>query len=182
MSAQRPRKSVLQEWTTELPMMQQTVLLTAIRGPDGLPKYGSVKRLLRWYRRCVLHSAMDGRVLEDPYERNGGSFTGPSLDDLLTLPVGRSIPLWEEGMDRLVDDYLREVDGVPHHFQMHFMHAAEILGYKHPQDRHRAWWKNTYLRLVNDMHVHPETRAEMDERLGDDRSGWLKRADRATIE
>jgi len=44
--------------------MQQSVLLTAVRGPDGLPKYHSSKYLLRWYRRCILLSAMDGRVLE----------------------------------------------------------------------------------------------------------------------
>ena len=31
--------NVLQDWVSDLPMMQQTVLLTAVRGPDGLPKY-----------------------------------------------------------------------------------------------------------------------------------------------
>jgi len=39
--------TVLQPWVEKLPMMQQTVLMTAIRGPDGLPKYGNVKYLLR---------------------------------------------------------------------------------------------------------------------------------------
>lgn len=31
-------KSVIQEWVQDLTMMQQTVLLTAIRGPDGMPE------------------------------------------------------------------------------------------------------------------------------------------------
>ncbi len=154
-------------------MMQQTVLLTAIRGPDGLPKYGSVKMLLRWYRRCVLLSAMDGKVLPNPHDNNGGSFTGPSL--------GVPIENWESGMDTHADQYLRELDAIHHHFQMHFMHAAEILGYKHPDERVRAWWYRLYQRLVNDMHVHAESEDEMDSRLGDDRSGWLKRADHATV-
>lgn len=153
--------------------MQQTVLLTAIRGPDGLPKYGCVKMLLRWYRRCVLLSAMDGCVLENPWCNNGGSFTGPSIADNGTE--------WEPEMDKLVDEYLRTLDAIPHHFQMHFMHAAEIIGYKHPRERVRAWWNALYQRLVNDMHVHCESEKEMDSRLGDCRSGWLRRADLATV-
>ena len=72
--------TVLQPWVATLTLMQQTVLLTAIRGPDGLPKYGPTKQLLRWYRRCILLSAMDQRVLTDPLQSGGGSFTGPSID------------------------------------------------------------------------------------------------------
>jgi hypothetical protein len=168
------QRCVIQEWTWGLPMMQQTVLLTAIRGPDGLPKYGAIKMLLRWYRRCVLLSAMDGKILGDPCSDNGGSFTGPSL--------GVPIAFWETGMDTHADQYLRELDGIPRHFAMHLMHAVEILGYKHPEPRIRSWWNILYGRLVNDMHLHPESEQELDERLGDDRSGWLKRADPATIQ
>lgn len=166
---------VTQAWTHAIPMMQQTVILTAIRGPDGLPKYNAVKLLLRWYRRCVLLSAMDGKVLADPCSVNGGSFTGPSLDI-------EFIDRWEKGMEAIVDDYIRQLDGIPHHFHMHLMHAAEILGYKHPDDRVAHWWMNrVYLRFVNDMHLQPETHAQLDERLGDNREGWLKRADKATV-
>src|SRR6185295_18556768 len=118
-------KCVTQEWTHELPMMQQTVLLTAIRGPDGLPKYGGVKMLLRWYRRCVLLSAMDGKVLSNPYDNNGGSFTGPSFVPRPTMPHPSLYFNWESRMDAVVGEYLREIDAIPHHFQMHFIHAAE---------------------------------------------------------
>lgn len=44
----------------------------------------------------------------------------------------------------------------------------------------RFFWHRLYLRLVNDLHLHPESEAELDERLGDTREGWLKRADPAT--
>ena len=164
---------VTQEWTHAIPLMQQTVLLTAIRGPDGLPKYGGVKMLLRWYRRCVLLSAMDGKVLTDPWDDNGGSFTGPSLQHQLDAD-------WEEGMNAIVDDYLRTLDAIPHHFQLHFIHAAEIVGFKHSDERIRDWFQKLYFRLVNDMHLHPETVDEMNDRLGDNREGWLRRADNAT--
>ena len=164
--------SVIQDWVSSIPMMQQTVLLTAVRGPDGLPKYGNIKFLLRWFRRCVLLSAIDGKVLDNPFDENGGSFTGPSVSETL----------WEPAMDKLADGYLRDLDGIPHHFQMHFMHAAEIVGYKHPVYRIRIWWNRLYTRLVHDMHLFTESEKEMDERLGDSREGWLKRADRATTE
>lgn len=167
--------TVMQEWTGEIPLMQQTVLLTAIRGPDGLPKYGAVKMLLRWFRRCILLSALDQKVLDNPYDRNGGSFTGPSFEKAKLADA-----TWQVLMDTIVDEYLRTLDAIPHHFQLHFMHAVEILGYKHPDDDIRLWWNAVYLRLVNDMHLHPETEEELDSRLGDSRSGWLERADPAT--
>lgn len=163
---------VIQQWVHKLPMMQQTVLLTAIRGPDGLPKYGCIKMLLRWYRRCVLLSALDGKVLGDPCSDNGGSFTGPSVSEC---------EIWEEPLCGLLDEYLRSLDAVPHHFQLHFMHAVEILGYKHPDERIRTFWNFVYQRLVKDMHLNPESEKQLDERLGDSREGWLKHADAATV-
>jgi hypothetical protein len=167
--------SVVQKWLSTISMMQQTVLLTVIRGPDGITKYGPAKMLLRWYRRCILLSAMDGAVLPDPVLDGGGSFTGPSAPGYLGVN-------WEEGMNKHADAYLRDLDGIPRHFQAHLMHGTEILGYKHPDERTRAWWHKLYLRLVNDLHLHPETEAELDSRLGDSRSGWLARADPATVE
>lgn len=157
-------------------MMQQTVLLTAIRGPDGMPKYGPCKMLLRWYRRCIVLSAMDGAIIDNPYSMTGGSFTGPSLpndwdgdDD------------WQPAMDEVVSGYIKGVDAVPMHFHLHLMHAVEILGYKYPGKKIREWWNAVYVRLVNDLHLHPETEAELDKRLGDTREGWLERADPSTI-
>jgi hypothetical protein len=171
-------RSALQDWVGGITVMQQSVLLGAIRGPDGTPKYHSVKYLVRWYRRCVLVSALDGKVLETPHAFGGGSFTGPSYT-ATTLPHD-----WHPKMNELVDLYLQAVDELPHHYQMHFMHAAEILGYKHPDSAAggiREWWHAVYLRLVHDMHLWPETEAQLDDRLGDDRSGWLARADKATV-
>lgn len=98
--------SVLQEWVEDLPMMQQTVLLTAVRGPDGLPKYHATKWLLRWYRRCTLLSALDGRVLSDPIERNAGSFTGPTIVAADPAWAATATPAdWEPLLDLRVDDY-----------------------------------------------------------------------------
>ena len=171
--------SVLQEWVHELKFMQQTVLLTAIRGPDGIAKYSPPKMLLRWYRRCVLISAMDARVIEDPFDTGGGSFTGPSLK---TLDPEWNANDWNAGMHDSVSEYLKVLDCIPTHFHMHFLHACEILGYKHPSEKIRKFWLEVYHRFVNEMHLNPETELEMDQRLGDNREGWLNKADSATRE
>lgn len=176
-------RPVTQDWVHELPLMQQTVMLTAVRGPDGLPKYHPTKWLLRWYRRCILLSALDKRVIPDPGEQNGGSFTGPSItepEDVRAWWEGDGVP-WQTFMDRRVADYLQSLDEVPHHFQLHLLHAVEIVGYKHPDDEIRDWWHRVYVRLVHDMHLFPETEDQLDDRLGDSRSGWLRRADPATV-
>lgn len=173
---ERQPRAVTQEWVHGLSMMQQTVLLTAVRGPDGIGKYHPVKYLLRWFRRCTLYSAMDHRVLATPFEEGGGSFTGKSYDPARHGTV--QVNTW---MDDLVSEYLRSLDELPHHFQMHFMHAAEIVGYKHPDAKTREWWARTYLRLVHDLHLWPETEEQMDRRLGDDHEQWLARNDAATV-
>ena len=151
-------RSVLQDWVAGLSLMQQTVLLTAIRGPDGLRKESPAKPLMRAYRRVILLSAMDGRAL-DPYEEGGGSFTGPC-----THP---------DGPRGVMVDFIKGVDEYPHHYLLHVIHATEIVGYKHPDWRVREDWGGFYRACCNDMHMAPETEAEMDRRLGDSRQGWL---------
>lgn len=78
-------------------------------------------------------------------------------------------------MHVLVAQYLSSVDELPHHFQLHFMHAAEILGYKHPDLVISNWWLKTYLRLVHDAHLNPEREDQMDKRLGDSEKNWRAR-------
>ena len=168
--------SVLQSWVSDLTFMQQSVLLTAIRGPDGQAKYDPPKMLLRWYRRCVLISALDGIVLDNPSDPRGGSFTGPSVTG--NPPYVSLLKL----MDSHVVDYIRNMDAIPAHFQRHFMHAVEILGYKHPDANIRDFWKSVYFQVVMEMSLEPETEAQMDMRLGDNMAAWLDRSHIATKE
>jgi hypothetical protein len=171
--------SVMQPWVQRLSWMQQSVLLTSLRGPDGLRKDHISKLLIRWLRRCVLYSAFDRCILDRPYdraERRGGSFTGASLafKPSYDRPFEAS-PSWQEDMHDLVRNYLRHVDEMPHHFQLHFMHAAEIIGYCHPDETIRRWWHECYRELVNDLHLFPEGSADMMARLGDDETAWRAR-------
>jgi len=149
--------SVLQPWVEELSFMKQSVLIAAVRGPDGIQKDHIAKVLLRWYRRCIMYSAFEGNIVEDPYKEGGGSFMGP----IRGMELGDA-----------VDEYLRCVDELPHHFQLHFMHAAEILGYDHPDTGIRSRWHHIYKRIVNDAHLNIETEAKMNKRLGDNEKAW----------
>jgi hypothetical protein len=133
--------------------------------------------LLRWFRRCVLISALDGVVLDNPADPRGGSFTGPSLtfDDIKYSREG-----WVRDMQTHVTEYIRNLDAIPAHFQHHFMHSIQILGYKHPDLPIRNFWRQTYYRLVKELHLGPESEADMDARLADNREAWLERSDPAT--
>lgn len=146
-----------------LTYMQQTVIITAMRAPDGIKKHHPIKTLSRWLRRCVLRSAFDGRVLWDPYEEGGGSFMGPCKTTEVT------------GIDHAVELYIQSGDEIPLHFFFHFMQAVEILGYKYPDRVVRLWWQKVYHRLVAFCHLNIETEIELDRRLSDNELEWKAR-------
>jgi hypothetical protein len=155
--------SALQDWVQKLSIMQQSVLMSAVRNEDQLPKGHPQKDLIRWYRRCVLVSAFDGAAITDPYSPGGGSFTGPLTGTL------------EEAQDA----FLRSRDGMSLHYYAHAMHAFEILGYHHPDPNIRLGWRETYYRLVEALHVWPETPQQLDDRLSDNPELWKAREDKA---
>ena len=157
------RIGLLQEWVCDLPLMQQTILLTATRAPDGIRKSHPVKTLCRWLRRCYLISAFDRCVLEDPLDPRGGSFMGPCISPEVN------------NIDHAADLYIECGDQIPLHFHFHLMQAAEVLGYKHPKDETRVWWNRFYLRLVAFGHLNPETQEQMEKRLSDNKENWQAR-------
>lgn len=175
--------SVLQRWVVDnCTMMQQTVLLGIVRGPDESPKYHPVKPVLRWYRRCLLLSAMDGQVIHNPWDTRGGSFAGPSCQE----PVGLArmngdayLTRMEAELDAVWNEFMKTMDQMPIHFWLHMMHAIEIMGYKHSDPMIATWWSGKYQRMVYAMHVWPETCEQLDSRLGDTKEGWLARSDEA---
>ena len=171
------RCSTLQAWVEELPLMQQSVLLAAVRGADGVPKFHKSKMLVRFLRRSFLISAFDGKALNDPWQQGGGSFTGPSIEWFPVLAIDDD---WCVPMKKVSDDFVDSRDEMSLHYYAHFMHAAEILGYKHPDIKVRYFWLEIYSRLVNAMHMHVETMEEMDLRLGDNEKNWRARSDESS--
>lgn len=179
-----------QGWVTELSVMMQSVLFAAVRAPDGIRKDHPVKVIMRWYRRCVLMRAFERDACNNPFTSGGGSFTGPftrahavSLGIVSQGHLARDNELFlspELGVawsifDCTRDVYLRHVDELPHHFQLHLMHAAEIVGYHHPDPKTAEWWWTFYMMIVNDAHLYPETEEQLNLRLSDDPDEWRKR-------
>ena len=163
-----------QRWVTGLSIMMQSVIFAAVRAPDGIYKDHPVKVIMRWYRRSTLVSAFDGRPIDDPFTHGGGSFTGPFTEGhARTFGVLYRHGLWSSVtrqpiFDAMREVYLRHTDELPHHFQLHLLHAAQIIGVYHSNLEIRNWWKTFYLMIVNDMHLEPESDEALALRLSDD--------------
>jgi hypothetical protein len=52
--------TLLPNWTGALSLQAQAVLVMALRGPDGFPKFHKSKDVLRRYRACLLRNAATG--------------------------------------------------------------------------------------------------------------------------
>ncbi|QSY98612.1 hypothetical protein J2J97_32425 (plasmid) [Rhizobium bangladeshense] len=140
-------------WLGDLAYQQQSVVLLALRGPDGIPKHHVSKRVHIAYRGTVLRAAARGRFLD----------WGEGADTFMSMDVIAQDTAWEGA----VNSFFYVVDELPHHYVSHLAHAAQIIGYKHPDERFRRAWGYFYLRWCDDKHVNPETEYQMDKRLSD---------------
>jgi hypothetical protein len=137
---------IMREWTEALTIRQQAVLIAAVRGCDGAPKDDPSKSVLWALRWEVLYPSEAG---VDPHKTR--SFMG-----------------YTRTLSEDVRRFLASLDQYPFHFVMHVMHAAEIIGYKHPELEKRLGWKLIYEQIVCDnLHCRPETEDMLDERLED---------------
>jgi hypothetical protein len=127
----------------------QSVLMSALRGCDTARKDDVSKHVTRAIRPIVCNDA-----------------------DPTNTFMGTTIP-----SEKAVEQFLWDLDSYPMHFVAHTMHAAEIIGYKHPEKSIRIWWLGFYRNVVRALHVNPETKEQLDVRLG-----FTPEEKRATIE
>jgi len=116
----------------------QSVLMSAMRGCDTARKDDNSKHITRAIRPILCNNA-------DP----SNTF------------MGTMIPL-----SKPTEQFLWDLDSYPMHFVAHTMHAAEIIGYKYPEDKVRKWWRKFYEDMVKALHLNPETETQLDVRLG----------------
>lgn len=138
--------SVLRSWVTErLTLQMQGTILTAIRGPDNEAKESPSKPVVRAYRCVVLKNA---RNFEP-----GDTFMGDG-SGTITPEACRA--------------FFKNHDQSPHHWIMHMIHSAEIVGYFHPNPEVARHWLGFYHKACDDLHMNPETKEQLTQRLGAD--------------
>lgn len=141
----RQNESALHDWVHALTFQMQALLMTGMRGPDGASKYNPAKAIVRYLRGAVCKPAGNWDGLNDNDFMWG--------DYLLFKTHAR--------------EFFSDPDGYPHHFIMHLIHCAEVIGYKHPDGAVAVFWKDFYLRACKAFHMAHETVEEMDARLND---------------
>jgi len=134
---------VVKEWLDKLTLKQQTVLLCAIRGCDGVPKGDISKELVRLLRETILENAC-------PFD---------NTSEFMQIKAST--------VDEIVKKFLKQPDIYPVHWLFHFMHAVEIIGYNHPHEATAKWWLQFYNDICYMLHVNPETKYQNDIRLTD---------------
>lgn len=139
-------RSILQDWVMELGLRHQGVLISAVRGCDTAPRDEPSKLLSRCLRCEVLVPHVGDAAKSISFIQK------VDADEL-------------EGRMKTV---LRSFDHLPLHYWIHFVHAAEILGYKHPDSATAAAWCGFYRRAVDKLHMGVESEAQLDARLGAD--------------
>ncbi|MFC5509311.1 hypothetical protein [Bosea massiliensis] len=155
--------SVFPAWMTDLPMQQQSVLVLALRGPDGIRKHHPCKDIVRAYRGSVLLAAKYGRPLR----------VGEKADTFMSMELISNPELWQIALELFFD----VIDELPHHYIAHLVHGAHILACHHPNETLRDRWRVFYERAVDDAHMAVEPDQVMNERLGDwGRKWWDKEA------
>lgn len=71
-------------------------------------------------------------------------------------------------MRKAPPDKVPNLDPYPHHWVTHMMHAVQVVAYCHPDSDIRIQWQGIYNQFCDELHMPPETREEMLERLKGD--------------
>ena len=135
--------SVIKDWAAVLPFRYQGGLLVATRGHDG--NAASAKPITRCIRYHLMHAADEREV------------------DMDNAFMARKFTIEQ------LKGYLNTWDSYTLHFITHLMHACEIMGYEHPDIEIQEMFLNAYFRMVHKLHLNPETRAQLADRLTTDR-------------
>jgi len=65
----------------------------------------------------------------------------------------------------LMPDLFKSIDELNLHYAMHWLHAVEVMAFKHRSQERRDLWNILYLNFVRKLHLTPETPEELDARL-----------------
>jgi hypothetical protein len=130
---------VMKEWTFKLSWKEQTVLISALRGCDGIGKHDISKKIVRRIRNVVLN--------------NAGTEKGEFMRSEVT--------------EQEIYEFSKNIDAYPVHFLLHLIHASEVIGYCCNVEKDRKFFKEFYNIMVSSFHMIPESKEQMHLRLED---------------
>lgn len=148
---------VMQDWTSTISHRQQGVMVMALRGPDGLPKESGCKNVIRSFRASVMNSGDTKKPLAI------GEALLSKFDKYMTMQFLSNELSWIEVCEQFVSD----IDTYNIHFLQHFLHAAMVVAFNHPNEILRARWSYCANRIAKKLHIHLETQEEFTHRLRD---------------
>lgn len=138
-------ESALHDWVHATTFQQQALLMTGMRGPDENNKYNAAKAITRFLRGAICKPA--------------GNWDGKNNNDFM----------WGDytNFNQYAEAFWHDHDEYPHHFIMHLIHCAEVIGYKMPNRTAAEFWQDFYTDACRAFHMNPETEEQMDQRLND---------------
>lgn len=138
--------SIIQPWAAALGLRHQGVLVSAVRGCDGAPREDASKYLIRVFRGVLLQAHCKD----------------------VEKAVSFMAPYHAEDWADAKDDFFDSIDHYPNHWLLHWAHACEIVGFKHPDAAIRIAFRSMYLKIVKKFHMLPEEEEDLDQRLNAD--------------
>ena len=144
--------TIIKDWAAALGLRHQGVLVSAVRGCDSVVRECPSKHLVRMYRGVLLNAHCGD-------EKRAATFM---------------TPFDAEEWDHDAADFLRSIDHFPNHWILHFMHACEIVGFKHPDQQIRVAFRQLYYKLAKKFHLNPESESQLDARLNADEQSFAK--------
>ncbi len=153
--------SILQPWVEALGLRHQGVIVSAMRGCDTAARHDPSK---------LFHRLLRGAVLLP----HCGRFATP----LTYIVVEPDEDKWWAGVRPFLDSW----DHYPNHYVVHVIHAAEIIGYYGPEESpvFGLRWLAFYRAACHKLHLFPETRTVLDDRLNADEALFKARQDALT--
>lgn len=136
--------SVVQDWVSLMPWKLQSILFSALRGPDQEFLYYT-KQVSKWLRAVSQNNA-------DPAK--------PYMNDI-------KLPIHTERAA-----FWRELEYCPCHFVHHFLDALAIVGYFHPDEATAAYAAGVHYEVCEELfHFMPEPPAVFKLRHRDKKGG-----------
>lgn len=140
---QQESESVVQDWVSDLPFMMQALLLTGIRGADGVHRENSSQPIIKFIR---------GAILKPDKEIFGNE------DHFMWIR-------WSD-FEEYATWFLKDLDSFTVHFLLRLIHVSEVIGYKHPDRFVRSQFLFLYVKACHSFNMSPESVYQLDDRFG----------------